>query len=179
MCEEMRKLVSRFAEYLRKSERQLQCFHQYKSQVEGWFKGELICFLDQEKLEGRLHDFGRERTDHGGCNGMRVDIMLQFDNRPLSWVELKHWTGFPFPYFRLAQDRTDSCVYCVDRLQTIPVNVDKFMLISVTPNPGAEFWNSEVEKFNTKFSPLSVRSLTNPDDYPDYFFLGLLHVPED
>lgn len=53
------------------------------------------------------------------------------------------------------------------------------MLVLLTANPGPEKWRvGGVDEFNTKFSPLSVRSLTNPSDYPDFFFLGLLHVPE-
>jgi len=175
----MKALVSRFAEYLRRSEQQLRCFHKYESQVEGWFKGELLCFLDQEKLASRLFDFGRERKDHGGYNGMKVDIMLKYDNMPPSWVELKHWIGYqnettykPSSYFM----NNDFVKPVVERLLTIPGNGDKFMLVPFTPNPGSEDWNSGVKKFNNKFSHLSVCSLTNPGDYPDYFFLGLLHV---
>lgn len=185
MCEEMRKLVSRFAEHLRRSERQLQCFHQYESQVEGWFKGELICFLDQEKLEDRLHGFERERqVYYNETQYMKIDIALQFDNRPTSWVELKHCIGYydnrcydSRSYFSLDND---SCIKRdVEKLLVIPKDGDKFILVPFTPNPGSEDWRSGVDAFNTNFSPLSVRSLTNPDDYPDYFFLGLLHVPED
>ncbi len=181
MCEEMKTLVSRFAEYLKKSERQLGCFHKYQSQVEGWFKGELLCFLDREKRTGRLFDFGRERQDHGGYNGMKVDIMLKFDNMPPSWVELKHWIGYQneTPYNPSSYFMTTTCVKpVVERLLTIPENSDKFMLVPFTPNPGSKGWNSGIEAFNTRFTSLSVRSLTNPDDYPEYFFLGLLHVPE-
>ena len=182
MCEEMRNLVSRFAEYLRRSERQLGCFHQYESQVEGWFKGELLCFLDREKLEGRLPNFERERQGYyNDTQYMKVDIVLQFDNRPTSWVELKHCIGYynnrrydSSSYFRVDND---SCIKRdVEKLLTRPKDDDKFMLVPFTPNPGPEDWRAGVDLFNANFSPLSVRSLTNPDDYPKYFFLGLLHV---
>ena len=85
MCEEMKTLVSRLAEYLRRSEQQLRCFHKYESQVEGWFKGELLCFLDREKRAGRLHDFSRERQVYIDERYILVDISLQFDVR-VSWV---------------------------------------------------------------------------------------------
>lgn len=189
MCEEMTHLVSRFAEYLRRSEQQLRCFHKYESQVEGWFKGELFCFLDREKLEGRLANFEREMNPYVGDehNRIHVDMMLQFvqpcSNHLSNWVELKHWIGrqneqqfTPSQYFRGSPDRTDSCVYCVERLLTIPDVSDKFILVAFTPNPGSEDWKSGVDGFNNQFRPLSVYSLTNPDDFPEYFFLGLLHV---
>jgi len=188
MCEEMKTLVSRFAEYLRRSEQELRCFHQYESQVEGWFKGELFCFLNREKRTGRLHDFEQEKKLYIGDerNRIQVDIMLQFDksgSRSLSWVELKHWIGYqnetpynPSSYFRVDND---SCIKRdVEKLLTIPKDDDKFMLVPFTPNPGHEDWRAGVNLFNTNFSPLSVRSLTNPGDYPDFFFLGLLHVSE-
>jgi len=179
MCEEMKALVSRFAEYLRRSEQQLRCFHTYESQVEGWFKGELLCFLDREKRTGRLHDFGREQSDDNESR-KRTDIVLQFgESSPISWVELKHWIGYQnnAPY-RPSSYFTNYARPDVEKLQLIRKDGDKFMLVPFTPNPSSKEWNAGVEKFNTKFSPLSVCSLTNPDDYPDFFFLGLLHVPE-
>jgi len=183
MCEEMKTLVSRLAEYLRRSEQQLKSFHKYESQVEGWFKGELFCFLDREKRTGRLHGFEKERqVYYNDTQFILVDIVLQFDepdNNPVSWVELKHWIGYQneTPYNPSSYFMTTTCVKpVVERLLTIPENSDKFMLVPFTPNPGSKGWNSGVEAFNTRFTSLSVCSLTNPDDYPEYFFLGLLHV---
>ena len=184
MCEEMRTLVSRFAEYLRRSEQQLQSFHTYESQVEGWFKGELLCFLDREKRTDRLHNFEREKSGDDESH-KRTDIVLQFDkSSPISWVELKHCIGYynnrrydSSSYFKFDNN---SCIKRdVEKLLTRPIDDDKFMLVPFTPNPGSEDWRAGVDLFNTNFSPLSVRPLTNPDNYPKYFFLGLLRVPED
>ncbi|MGA9350543.1 MAG: hypothetical protein WBW48_17320 [Anaerolineae bacterium] len=189
MAEEMKALVSRLAEYLKMSEQQLWCFHKYESQVEGWFKGEMLCFLEQEKLASRLPDFEREKLVHVGDKRMNVDVVLQLDksgSTPLSWVELKHWhigtqNNIYFGsdwYFKTANH--SSCVKReVEKLLKIPEDGDKFMLVLLTKNPGSGEWNSGVKEFNTKFSPLFVRSLTDPSDYPDFFFLGLLHVPEE
>ena len=191
MCEEMKTLVSRLAEYLRRSEQQLRCFHTYESQVEGWFKGELICFLGREKLEGRLPNFEREKKLYVGDerNRIQVDMILQFDPPgSVVWVELKHWiktqnnTNYYRNdwYFTTPSTNCSSCVqHGVEKLMKIDgEDGAKFMLVLCTDNPSSNVWNSGVKKFNTRFSPLSVHSLTNPDDYPDYFFLGLLHVAE-
>jgi hypothetical protein len=181
MDEEMKALISRLAEYLRMSEQQLRCFHKYESQVEGWFKGELLCFLDRERLEGRLPNFARERqVYYNDTQYILVDTVLQFDeadNNCVCWVELKHWIGYqknqnwsPSWYF------TNTARPAVERLLTIPEPGDKYMLVPFTPNPGSEEWDSGVDKFNGEFPALLVRSLTNPDDYPEFFFLGLLRV---
>ena len=182
MDEEMKDLVSRLKKYLEKrSEQQLRCFHKYESQVEGWFKGELLYFLEQEKLAGRLRNFERERKVYVDEKRKQVDVVLQFDKPDSSrvWVELKHWIGYqnntcfsPSWYFRYTASPE------VERLLMIPEDGDKFMLVPFTPNPGSEAWKAGVDKFNTKFSTLFVRSLTNPGDYPEYFFLGLLHVSD-
>ncbi len=183
MCEKMKDLVSKLAEYLRRSEQQLRCFHKYESQVEGWFKGELLCFLDRENRTGRLHNFEREKSGDDESRE-RTDIVLQFDKlSPISWVELKHCIGYynnrrydSSSYFSVDND---SCIRRdVEKLLTRPKDDDKFMLVPFTPNPGPEDWRAGVSLFNTNFPPLSVRSLTNPDDYPKYFFLGLLHVSD-
>jgi hypothetical protein len=184
MDEEMRALVSRFAEYLEKrSEQQLRCFYKYETQVEGWFKGELIYFLDREKREGRLHDIGREKQLPDD-ESRKTDVVIQFDeSRLISWVELKHWIG---RYNRRQNNRdwspslyfSNYTRYDVEKLSTMSNAGDKFMLVLFTPKPDSNEWNSGVEEFNTQFHPLSVCSLTNPSDYPEYFFLGLLHVVE-
>ena len=186
MCEEMKTLVSRLAEYLRRSEQQLKSFHTYESQVEGWFKGELLCFLDREKRTGRLHKFEREKSGDDE-SGKRTDIVLQFDkpdSSRVSWVELKHCIGYynnrrydSRSYFRV--DNYSCIKRDVEKLLTRPKDDDKFMLVPFTPNPGPKDWRAGVDLFNTNFSPLSVRSLTNPSDYPDFFFLGLLHVQKE
>jgi len=182
MCEEMKTLVSRFGEYLRRSEQQLRCFHRCQSQVEGWFKGELLNFLDREKREVRLHDFGREESVNGG----RIDIKLIFDeSSPPSWVELKHWIRTQNNtdwyhnnwYFKTANH--SSCVKpVVENMLNICGDGDKFMLVLCTDKPDLRDWTNGVEAFNNNGVNGHVESLTIPTDYPDYFFLGLLHVSD-
>lgn len=191
MYEEMILLVSRLAEYLRTSEQQLQCFPKYESQLEGWFKGELLYFLDREKREGRLPDRKRENVVYFDDNPMNakkrpkclVDVVLQFDKTDsgrVSWVELKHWRMWyqkNKPYGSINWYFKNSAKPNVEKLLKIRKDGEKFMLILLTENPGFKKWNVGVEKFN-KSSPVAVCPLTNPGDYPDYFFLGLLYVPE-
>jgi hypothetical protein len=189
MDKEMILLVSRFKKYLEeRSEQQLRCFHNYESQVEGWFKGELLCFLDREKRERRLLNFERERSIYVDERRMQVDIVLHFDETDSSrdsWVELKHWiktqnnTNWYHNYWYFTTANHSSCVKPdVEKMLKISGDGAKFMLVLCTPKPDYNEWNSGVDEFNAKFPSLSVCSLTNPNDYPDYFFLGLLHVAE-
>jgi len=48
-------------------------------------------------------------------------------------------------------------------------------LILATANPRSSDWHSGVAAFNQKFEH-EIVSLTEPSEFPDTFFLGLLHV---
>ena len=52
----------------------------------------------------------------------------------------------------------------------------KYMLILATANPGEQDWQAGITRFNTKFSPYYLTSLTKPSDFPQAYFLGLLRV---
>ena len=85
-------MVTRFGRILDRHDRHLECFCQYGVQVEGWLKGELLCFLDSEKAAGRIVNFDREvRLDIGR---KRIDLRLEIPaGRAVlnAWIELKHW----------------------------------------------------------------------------------------
>jgi hypothetical protein len=53
---------------------------------------------------------------------------------------------------------------------------DKYLLVLATANPGEIEWLKSVDRFNHKFAPLSLKPVTNPKDFPSYYFLGLLKV---
>jgi hypothetical protein len=44
-----------------------------------------------------------------------------------------------------------------------------------TENPGKEDWSAGVEKFNRKF-PFHLESLTSPEDFPSFYYIGLLKI---
>ena len=51
-----------------------------------------------------------------------------------------------------------------------------YCLILMTANPGLADWEAGIEKFNEKFAPLKLSSLTSPIEFPDVYHLGLLKV---
>ena len=56
---------------------------------------------------------------------------------------------------------------------------DKYIIILATKNPEYEKngdWSQGVDKFNQKFAPLQIKSLTDPSDFPQSYFVGLLEV---
>src|SRR5438874_33475 len=94
----MQNLVNRFRNTLAEKETQFRLFHKYQSQLEGWFKAELLCWLDSEQAAGRLADVAREVKVQ--INGGRKSVDLRFTQvqglPELVWLELKHWhIGLP------------------------------------------------------------------------------------
>ena len=173
---EMTALTNRFRKVLEHRLGTLACFRKYGVQVEGWLKGELLYFLDCEKSSSRLRDFDKEVSF--GQRKKRIDIWLKSENGEEMWVELKHWligdrkgmsydSGF---YFR---DQTFVGIKPdVEKLQL--ASGHRYLLILTTGNPGLREWTNGVEQFNRKFAPLRISSLTDPRDFPDHYFLGLL-----
>ncbi len=175
---EITDLVYRFSEVLNPRRSILECFCRYGVQIEGWLKGELLHFLDTEKASGSLYEFDRETAFDEGRR--KIDITLTDENSHITWVELKHWLiGLQ------RGDRYDANFYFGDSSSVgIKPDVEKlklasgnrYVLVLATANPGADGWSKGVEHFNRKFSPLRITSLTNPRDYPTYYFLGLLSI---
>ena len=174
-------MVTRFRAVLNAHDSQLKCFCHYGVQVEGWLKGELLYFLDAEKTSGRLVDFEREALC--GIDKKKVDLRLDITTGSTpsnAWIELKHWLigyqkGELWKAHNYFGDATIGVQPDVEKLSKI-IRGDKYIFILATSNPGHEDWTKGVDKFNNKFSPLSLRSLTQPSDFPDSYFFGVLEV---
>ena len=173
----MVELISRLNEVMNARRDRLESFCLNGVQVEGWLKGELLYFLDTEKAAGRLSNFKREATIHGR---RKVDIWLAFDHSIPAWVELKLWLiGKQGDYlydarFYFADSTSNGIKRDVEKLMI--TNEDEYVLVLATANPTVDKWSEGVARFNEKFAPFQVSSLTDPGDYPSDHFLGLLAV---
>ncbi len=175
-------LTRRFGEALEGSLDRLRCFHDHGVQIESWLKGELLFFLDTQKEKGAIADLDREVRITVSDRRKQVDLRITFEvsgGHETAWVELKHWVleqkGKPYrPQFYFGDPalgiRSD-----VDALSKIDAG-SGYCLILMTANPGLADWEAGIEKFNEKFVPLNVSSLTSPTDFPDAYHLGLLKV---
>lgn len=179
---ETTELVGRLGQYLGERPEPLRAFHRHGAQIEGWFKGELLCFLDRERTAGRVASFEREARAPGARARRRIDYRVAFrtDGSVVSaWLELDHWLigrhkGTRYDCRGHLQDATTGGVRPgVERLLEVRGG-DKYVLVLMTCNPGEADWAAGVRKFNEKFHPLGVDAMTRTDDYPDDFFLGLL-----
>jgi hypothetical protein len=52
----------------------------------------------------------------------------------------------------------------------------RWLLLLFTTNPGKDECNIGIEQFHSKWSPRKLVPMTDPDDFPDSYFLGLLEV---
>lgn len=180
---ELCSLVHRFGQVLGERLHVLRCFVEQGVQVEGWLKGEILAFLTQEKKEGRLVDFDREVLIGQGRRKADLTLAMQCGaERFEAWVELKHYLigeqkGFVWDAYGYFNDRSAGIKPDIDKLLTIPTS-NRYVLILGTANPGREDWKAAIDRFNEKFQSC-VRSLTDPTDFPDEFFPGLLAVTDN
>ncbi|GAI70881.1 unnamed protein product, partial [marine sediment metagenome] len=86
----LRNLFVRFKEILNSKKETLNCFCKYGVQVEGWLKGELLCFLDNEKATRRLAEFDREVPFGVGRKKVDFRVNMSTSSGALeAWIELK------------------------------------------------------------------------------------------
>lgn len=178
----LKDLIVRFKGILNSKTGLLDCFCKYGVQLEGWLKGELLCFLDNEKATGKLASLDREVSL--GVGRKKVDLMFKIQTSSgvlEAWIELKHWLigyqkGSRYnAQFYFGDSSSVGIKPDVEKLSEISSG-GKFILILTTANPGMDDWTTGVDKFNRKFSPLHLESLTNPAEFPSSYFLGLLKI---
>lgn len=179
---ETTELVGRLRQHMARRPEPLRAFRRHGAQVEGWFKGEMLCFLDGEREAGRVTAFEREAIAPGPRSRRRIDYRVAFRSNGgvvTAWLELDHWligrhkqqTYEARP--RLQDAGASGVRHAVERLLEVRGG-DKFLLVLMTGNPGEADWTAGIGKFNEKFRPLDIDPLTRTADYPDDFFLGLL-----
>lgn len=179
---ETTELVGRLRGHLAERPAPLHAFLRHGAQVEGWFKGEMLCFLEGERAAGRIANVEREAIAPGPRSRRRIDYRVAFRSNGsvvTAWLELDHWLvgrhrQQTFEARSRLQDTGAGGVrHAVERLLEIRGG-DKYVLALMTGNPGARDWEAGVGRFNEKFRPLAIEALTRPEDYPQEFFLGLI-----
>ena len=167
---QMIELVKRFQEVLDARPGILECLCNYGVQVEGWLKGELIYFLDTERLAAAF------TTSIGELASVKVkrkiDIKITGEDGLATWVELKHWLighqkGSKYNAGFYLRDPSGGIKPDMEKLKL--TSGSKFVLILGTANPGAKDWFSGVEAFNRKFSPLRISPMTDPLDFQAHY----------
>jgi len=143
-------------------------------------KGELLYFLDNEKSAGRIAHFDREVLMGIGKRKVDFKVEMSTDSGVVEvWIELKHWLigdqkGTRYDAQSYFNDPTPVGIKPdVEKLNEVPDDA-KFLLILTTKNPGMADWSTGVDRFNEKFSPLHIESLTTPADFPSFYYIGLL-----
>ena len=180
--DQLRESVFRFKENLDAHEELLKCFCQHGVQLEGWLKGELLYFLHNEKSMGKIVDFDREVSLGKGREKVDFRVKMSTSSGVLdAWIELKYWLigyqkGTRYgAVFYFGDPSSVGIKPDVEKLNRIP-DGGKFVLVLAAANPEVQQWTSGIDKFNKKFSPLHLKSLTDPAEFPHSYFLGLLSL---
>lgn len=178
----MKRFIVQLKKHLNKHQDALVCFCKHGVQVEGWIKGEILCLLDSGIVNKKVIGFDREVNIGLGRKKVDFSLVVRTDSGSQRlWIETKHWLigyqrGTRWNANSYFSDASSVGIKPdVEKLMDIPRD-GKFLLVLATANPGENDWVSGIQKFNSKFRQLHVKSLTNPRNFPSSYFLGLLKV---
>ncbi len=176
------KILLKLKNYFNTKKEILTCFCVQGVQLEGWLKGELLYFLSNLKESKEIYDFDREVKLL--VSNQRIDFKLELktnSKNEVLWLETKHWLiGYQKGYkynanFYFGDPTSVGIKPDVEKLSVIKSD-NKYMLILTTANPGREEWLNGIQKFSNKFSNFEIESLTDPNEFEDFYFLGLLKI---
>lgn len=182
---QVRDLVTSFKQVLDAHECHLKSFCNHGVQVEGWLKGELLGFLEQQQADGVIAGFSREvKVENDKRKKVDLKVVFPTDKgTECIWIELKHWLigqqqGVPYNASFYFNDPTSVGIsQDTKKLAKVPEE-NRYILVLTTANPGDEEWQRGVAKFNEKFAPPRLETLTQPSHFPRHYSLGLLKIAE-
>lgn len=172
----MKGLLQEFKNHFDQLQDRMVSVCQHGVQTEGWFKAELLTLLDKFVKQKRIRGVDREVTCANGKIDLRIDTEFE-----TNFIELKHWLigkqkdykYNPIFYFG---DKSLGVFKDVEKLLSLPDEYGRWLLLLLSANPGIDAWNSGVAKFNEKFAPYTLTSQSDPSDYPETYFIGLVEV---
>lgn len=177
----MLRLVQDLKDTLHAGLDRLCAFVKHEVQVEGWLKGEMLVLLDRGMAQGSLSGFERERLV--GQGRKKADFLIHFsprDDQSTAWLELKHWLigtqkGLAYRARAYFSDRAIGIDADVEKLLGID-SASRYVLILCTANPGSDPWEEGLARYAQKGGPGNVQCLTDPREFPEEFYVGLLKV---
>jgi hypothetical protein len=149
-------------------------FAEADSRLEGWFKAELLLLFPKLVQNKLLDEFYREYGVKTPSGQKKIDFCL-VTREGINFCEVKAMcvsqaAGTPRNLAFYLRDDNVGLIQDFKKLDAIPSG-NKWVLGFVYPNPGKTQWSVVAE-----FLPVSLQHwqcTTNPEDYPDYFFVSV------
>lgn len=152
---------------------QFECFIKYEFQSEGWLKTELLILLDSLYGKGNIGKPDREVKAKGLS---KIDLLVNINNEK-HYVELKHYyvgkqKGQRWRVIDFIDDLEAEC----GKFKAVGAGDKAWIFALCTINPGNDDWQKSIDRFNNSNNPVRLYSKTNPDDFPENYFIGILNV---
>jgi len=84
--------------------------------------------------------------------------------------EGQYWHAYDY-----LSDRTIGIYSDIEKLSQLRAD-DTYLLALATKNPGDLDWARGIDQFNSKYAPLTIKSITKPSDFPPSYFVGTLEI---
>ena len=159
----------------------VQAFHRAESQIEGWFKGEMILLLEGMKRTGNITGFAHLREHPVPGGKQKYDFVISAEGATNA-VEIKAWLigkqkGTTYDARWYFTDRAVSKLHG-EAEKLLPWDKGrKFILAYCYRRPEVDDWRLGVKAFTNAFPSYGLQALNEPPDgYPQDFFIGKLEV---
>ena len=176
----MNRIITSIQQHFLGLEDRLRAFTKQGVQVEGWFKGEMLCLLDVLKQTKSIYNFDREVTY--GQSRRKADFGVQIRPRePMAACELKAWLvgqqkGVEWGVTDFVRESASaSIVGDLKKLKTWKKG-KRFFCAFCYANPGQAQWDLAMHSLRENYPQFRIRVHTSPHDFPDYFFIGLVEL---
>ncbi|MGD9537342.1 MAG: hypothetical protein AB7P52_05685 [Alphaproteobacteria bacterium] len=171
-------IFSEFFEVFVHNKEKFECFSKHGRQLEGWFKGELIVYLEKMKINNKIESFSTEYNIENIESSGKVDFGVQiYKGNKLfkALIELKHLTDKqPFRQYFLPNNSGSYASQMTKMVESL--NKNNYFLVFFTKNPGKEKWEKMILDFNNIYTKIYINDLTNPHNYPEYYFPALINI---
>ena len=175
-------LVERLRRRCERGSSRINAFVKYSRQMEGWFKGEILAIASDMERKGQVQRFAPDRRFDPAASKRNIDLYFEIESSTQIWIELKHWyigtynTGHTVNALHYFKDTTSATI--PNFVAKLPADwlLPIYMLIVTTPNLGRSDWHAGIEHLRKSGHKRRFTPLTDPNDFPDSYFLGLLKL---
>lgn len=152
-------------------------FIKNQCQCEGWFKGELIHLLSNEKINFKTEAKLKNINLNNKCR-KKIDFEIELNSNNNLLLELKSF------YHGLQKGTPISLATCfslgvgndIKKLIEVDGAMNKFIIIFITPKPKKHIWENTFNEFCNKVQDVDLILENNYCSYPEEIFIAKVGV---
>ena len=171
----MEAVLKSIRDYFLDKEKYFIVFAKVDTRIEGWFKAELILFLNELQEKGCIENFKREAKNQSRAGRKKIDFHLWLNGErhlcELKALCISQNAGTPSNLNFYFKDDTVGIINDFKKLDSLPDEKNKWVVGFVYPKPTLQQWDYTIASI-----PKDLRHwqcITKPQDFPDFLFISV------